>query len=53
MSNLYDDSGATISEGTITISTTQDDDGKVVNTPITEMPMMSEIGGVSHSVRCA
>ena len=53
MSNLYDDSGATISEGTITISTTQDDAGKVVNTPITEMPMASEIQGVAHSARRA
>ena len=39
-SNLHDDSGGTTSGGTILISTTQDGAGKLVNTPITKLPMM-------------
>jgi hypothetical protein len=50
-SNACDDPGVSTQEGTITISTTQDESGNVVNTPITDLPMMSDIQGVAHSTR--
>ena len=50
-SHLGDDSGGSTTEGTMTISTTQDDDGNLVNTPVTDLPMMSEIEGVAHNAR--
>ena len=37
----------------MTISTTQDDNGDAVNTPVTNVPMMGEIQGIAHSARCA
>ena len=43
----------TDSSSTMTISTTQDDNGDAVNTPVTNVPMMGEIQGIAHSARCA
>ena len=51
MSDLCDDVGASASEGTFTISTTQDDAGKIMNTLIIEMLILGEIECVAHSAR--
>ena len=44
---------STDSSSTMTISTTQDDNGDLVNTPVTDLPMMGEIQGIAHSARRA
>ena len=48
-----DGKSSTDSNSTMTISTTQDDNGDVGHTPVTDFPMMGEIEGITHSARCA
>ena len=44
---------STDSKSTITISSTQDDNGDVVHTPVKDLPVMGGIKVIAHSSRCA
>ena len=46
-------SGDSIPKGTITVSFSQDNVGKVVHTPESEIPMMGDVKGIAHSARRA